>query len=155
LSYLFKTEMCNMNIKECMTEECVVVRPGDTIQEAALIMAQADTGILPVGENDRLVGVVTDRDIIVRAVGAGKGPGCLVKEVMTPVVRYCFEDESVEQVARKLANIQVRRLPVISRRKRLVGIVSLGDLARSKNNDIVGRVMSAITRTAGTGGYAA
>jgi CBS domain-containing protein len=84
---------------------------------------------LPVGENDRLVGVVTDRDIALRAVAQGKAPSTKVREVMSREVKYCFDDEDLDHVARNMADIQVRRLPVVNRDKRLVGIVSLGDVA--------------------------
>jgi len=118
-----------MRVGECMTRDVRIASPEQTIREAALAMAECDAGFLPVGENDRLVGIITDRDIAVRGVAEGKGPDAKVRDVMSPEVRYCFEDQSVAEVLRKMADIKVRRLPVINRAKRLVGIISLGDLA--------------------------
>ena len=92
-------------------------------------MAEIDVGSLPVAENERIVGMVTDRDITVRAVAEGKGPNALVRDVMTPDVCYCFEDQELDEVAANMADIKVRRLPVVSRDERLVGIVSLADIA--------------------------
>jgi CBS domain-containing protein len=122
-----------MNVREIMTPDVVVASPDDTLQHAAELMADIDSGVLPVGENDRLVGMLTDRDITVRAVAAGKTPNeCKVRDVMSPDIKYIFEDESIEDAARNMRDLQVRRLPVLNRDKRLVGIVSLGDLALKK-----------------------
>lgn len=118
-----------MKIAELMTSQVRTVRPEDTIAQAATVMAEIDAGALPVGENDRLVGMVTDRDIAIRAVAAGRGPDTQVREVMSQDVRYCYADEDIEHVADNMGDIQVRRLPVLNRDKRLVGIVSIGDLA--------------------------
>jgi CBS domain-containing protein len=118
-----------MKIAELMTLDVEVIRPNDTLRTAAKMMADLDAGILPVGENDRLVGMITDRDITVRAVAEGRDPDkTTVRDTMTDEVRYCFADESPEEVARKMSAWQLRRLPVLSRDKRLVGIVALGDL---------------------------
>src|SRR5215510_7768194 len=117
------------NVSDYMTRDVTVVTPNDTLQQAAKIMAQMDCGCLPVGENDRLVGMITDRDIAVRAVAAGKSPTTAIRDVMSQEVKYCFEDDDVEEVAENMADIKVRRLPVLNREKRLVGIVSLGDIA--------------------------
>ena len=118
-----------MKVSEVMSPEVELVRPDDTLQTAARLMADIDTGALPVGENDRLVGMVTDRDIAVRGVAAGRVPDKTpVREVMSHDIRYCFEDESAEEAAHKMGSWHVRRLPVLNRDKRLVGIVSLGDL---------------------------
>jgi CBS domain-containing protein len=122
-----------MRISEIMTHEVQMVAPQDTLQTAARMMAAHDFGMVPVGENDRLVGMLTDRDITTRAVAQGLIPGtCKVAEVMSPDVNYVYDDESVEDVARNMSVLQVRRLPVLDREKRLVGIVSLGDLAVNK-----------------------
>jgi CBS domain-containing protein len=122
-----------MNVREIMTPDVVIAAPDDTLQHAAELMADIDSGALPVGENDRLVGMLTDRDITVRAVAAGKSPSeCKVREVMSPDIKYVFEDESIEDAARNMSELQVRRLPVLNREKRLVGIVSLGDLSLKK-----------------------
>lgn len=119
-----------MQIREIMTPDVEVIRPDDTMQTAAKMMADYDVGALPIGENDRLVGMITDRDITVRGVAPGRDPGkTTVRQMMSGRVLYCFEDEDSAEVAHKMGASQVRRLPVLNRDKRLVGIVSLGDLA--------------------------
>jgi CBS domain-containing protein len=119
-----------MKVSELMTPEVEVIRPNDTLHTAAQMMADLDTGALPVGENDRLVGMITDRDITVRAVAKGLDPDkTAVRDAMSEHIRFCFEDEDTSEVAHKMGHWQVRRLPVLNRDKRLVGIVSLGDLA--------------------------
>jgi CBS domain-containing protein len=119
-----------MLVREIMTREVRVASPGDNLQSAAQLMEKYDFGALPVGENDRLVGMLSDRDITIRAVARGLSPDrCKVADVMSTDVRYVFDDDSVEDAARSMSELQVRRLPVLSREKRLVGIVSLGDLA--------------------------
>jgi CBS domain-containing protein len=112
-------------------------------------MSDVDAGVLPVGENDRLVGMITDRDIAVRAVAQGKGPDTPVREVMTADVKYCFEDEATDQVARNMGDQQVRRLPVVNRDKRLVGILSLGDLAVMQGGQPAGEALTDISRPGG------
>jgi CBS domain-containing protein len=118
-----------VKVGEIMTRGVEVAKPDDSLQQAAARMAELDTGVLPVGEGDRLVGMLTDRDIAIRAVAQGKGPDAKVRDAMTPEVRYCFEDEDLDDVVRNMGENKVRRLPVMSRDKRLVGIVSLGDVA--------------------------
>jgi CBS domain-containing protein len=118
-----------MKVAECMTRDVRFTSPNETIQQAARTMAEIDAGILPVRDDDRLVGMLTDRDIAVRAVAAGKSPDCKVGEVMSNEVLYCFEDEQIEDVLENMGDIQVRRLPVVNQDKRLVGILSLSDAA--------------------------
>jgi CBS domain-containing protein len=118
-----------MRVADIMTRGVELTTPQATIKDAAARMAELDAGILPVQDQDRLVGMLTDRDIAVRAVAQGKGPDCTVGEVMTPDVKYCFEDDQIGDVARNMAEIKVQRLPVMDRDKRLVGIISLGDIA--------------------------
>ena len=137
-----------MYVREVMTADVVVASPEDTLQRAAEMMVDIDAGVLPVGENDRLVGMLTDRDITVRAVAAGKEPGeCKVREVMSPDIKYLYDDESVEDAARNMATLQVRRLPVLNRDKRLVGIVSLGDLALKKKSNAADALKGVSRRT--------
>lgn len=121
-----------MKIRDVMTRDAKITRPDDTLRRAAKFMKDCNCGILPVGEGDHLVGMITDRDIAVRGIAEGKGPKAKVRDVMTKEVKYCFEDEETEHVAQNMAQIQVRRLPVMNRDKRLVGVVSLGDLAREE-----------------------
>jgi CBS domain-containing protein len=119
-----------MQVKDAMTTSVETIRPDTSLHEAAERMKTLDVGLLPVCENDRLVGMLTDRDITVRAVAQGFGGTVgTVKDVMTPDVVYCFEDQDVQEAARLMQEHQIRRLVVINRDKRLVGIVSLGDLA--------------------------
>jgi CBS domain-containing protein len=118
-----------MNVREVMTREVQIATPEQSIRDAAQLMARIDAGTIPVGKDNRLVGILTDRDIAVRAVARGLGPDTPVRDIMSAEVKYCFDDQSIEEVARNMADIQVRRLPVVNRDKRLVGILSLGDLA--------------------------
>ena len=124
-----------MRVSEAMTREVRIASPGQSIRDVAKIMADIDAGAVPVGENDRLVGMITDRDIAIRAVAEGKGPDTPVREVMSTEVKYVFDDEDLEHVAKNMGDIQVRRLPVVNRDKRLVGIVSLGDLAIERDEE--------------------
>src|SRR5687768_775274 len=118
-----------MIVKECMTEAVELANPDMTLQEAAKKMKDGDFGSLPVGENDRLIGVITDRDI------------------MSEGILYCYEDQTIEEVARNMGDIQVRRLPVLNREKRLVGILSLGDIALERNGaDEAEEALSQISR---------
>src|SRR3954462_4067080 len=119
-----------MKVRDVMSRDVEIARPEDSIQEIAMKMGRLDVGVMPVGENDRLVGMITDRDIAVRAVGRGHGPDAKVREVMTAEIKYCFDDEQVSHVSKNMADLKVRRLPVVDREKRLVGILSLGDIAQ-------------------------
>ena len=121
-----------MRVNEAMSRDVRVCTPGSSIRDCARMMAEIDAGVMPVGENDRLIGMITDRDIAIRAVAAGKGPDTPVRDVMSEPVMYCYEDEELDHVAKNMGDIQVRRLPVVDRNKRLVGIVSLGDLAMTE-----------------------
>ena len=119
-----------MLLKDIMTHEVGVVSPGDTLEQAARMMEVLDVGPIPVCEGDRVVGMLTDRDITVRAVAAGCDPkSTLVADVMTQDIISCYEDQDVEAAARLMKEKQIRRLLVMSRGNDLVGIVSLGDLA--------------------------
>lgn len=138
-----------MKVSEVMTRDVKLVAPTESICDAAKMMAECDAGALPVGENDRLVGVITDRDIAIRAVGENKGPQTPVRDVMTPQVLYCFEDETLEHVAENMGEQQVRRLPVLNREKRLVGIVSIADVSRSTRPNTAGKSVAAISQPGG------
>jgi CBS domain-containing protein len=119
-----------MQLKDVMTPGVEVIAPDASIYEAAEKMSHCDIGPLPVCEGDRLIGMLTDRDITVRAVAAGRDPRTThVRDVMTPDVVYGFDDEEVQDAARLMAQYQIRRLPVLNRSKQLVGMVALGDLA--------------------------
>ena len=138
-----------MKVSEAMTRNVRIASPDQSIREAARIMAEIDAGVLPVGENDRLIGMITDRDIAIRAVAEGKGPDTSVREVMTQDVKYCFDDEDTDDVARNMANQQVRRLPVVNRDKRLVGILSLGDVAVMEGARPAGEAFTGVSQPGG------
>lgn len=121
-----------MKIRDCMSPQVTLCSPGDAIRDVARRMAEADTGIIPVSEGDRLVGMITDRDIAIRAVARGLPPKTPVKDVMSTEVRYCYDDDTIDDVLDNMGELQVRRLPVLNREKRLVGIISLSDLARDR-----------------------
>jgi CBS domain-containing protein len=138
-----------MKVSEVMTPDIRIANPDQTVEQAARIMAEIDAGVLPVGENDRLVGMITDRDIAIRCVAKGHGPNAKVREIMSEEVKYCFADQEVEEVAENMADIQVRRLPVIDRDKRLVGIISLGDIATAEGGMEAGKALSGISQPGG------
>ena len=138
-----------MQVNEVMSSDVRIANPQQSIREAARTMADIDAGVLPVGENDRLVGMITDRDIAVRAVAAGKGPDTPVREIMSAEVRYCFDTDEVEEVARNMADIKLRRLPVLDAKKRLVGIISLGDIALAEGPDPAGQALCGISEPGG------
>ena len=139
-----------MQVKDAMTTDVELASPNQTIRQAALLMGKTDCGALPVADKDSLVGMITDRDIAVRAVAAGKGPKTLVKEIMSAEVLYCFDDQTLEDVAHNLGDVKVRRLPVMNREKRLVGILSLGDMALKGNGaDPAGDALKAISEPGG------
>jgi CBS domain-containing protein len=139
-----------MKVSEFMTQDVQVVTPDQPIQEAAQFMLRSDAGAMPVSEGDKLVGMVTDRDIAVRGVAEGLGPDTPVRDVMTEDLVYCFDDEEVEAVAMKMSDAQVRRMPVLSRDgENLVGIVSLGDISRSDQGEAASVALDGITDPGG------
>jgi len=138
-----------MRVCETMTRDVQVAHADDTIARAAELMAAHDAGALPVRDNGHLVGMITDRDIAVRAVAARKGPETPIREVMSRDVTYCFEDQDVETVARAMGEVQVRRLPVMDRGNRLVGIVSIGDVAVVAPEAAAGDALVGICRPGG------
>lgn len=138
-----------MRVSEAMTRNVRLCTPGQTIREVASMMAEIDAGSMPVGENDRLIGMITDRDIAIRAVAAGKSPETPVREVMSEHIHYCFDDEEIDEVAQNMGDIKVRRLPVVNRDKRLVGILSLGDVARTEGGETVGDAVVGVSQPGG------
>jgi CBS domain-containing protein len=138
-----------MEVSRAMSSQVKIANPNQSIRDAARLMAQVDTGVLPVGENGRLAGMITGRDIAVRAVALGKGPDTAVREVMTEGVQYCFEDDDLEDVAQEMADLKVRRMPVLNRQERLVGILSLGDIALADSADSAGNALSSISTPGG------
>jgi CBS domain-containing protein len=139
-----------MKVSDCMTRNVQTVTADQPIQEAAQFMLRADAGSMPVCDGGRVVGMVTDRDIAVRAVAQGRGPETPVRDAMTDHVDCCFDDDDVEEVAMKMSDAQVRRFPVLSREdNRLVGIVSLGDLSRSEQGQAAAVALDGITDPGG------
>jgi CBS domain-containing protein len=138
-----------MRIKDLMTQKIELVDPATAITEVARVMRDSDVGVLPVVEGDRLTGVVTDRDIVVRALANGKNPETTpVREAMSGRVLYCFDDQSTDEVARNMGEQQIRRLPVVNRDKRLVGIVTLGDLSAGGATREAGAALGLISEEA-------
>jgi CBS domain-containing protein len=116
-------------LKVVMSRDVKVISPEMTIREAARSMCDGDFGMMPVGENDRMIGAISDRDIAIRAVAEGKGPGTNVREIMSTGICWAYDDDTVEHAAKLMSEHQLRRLPVVNHDKRLVGIVALGDFA--------------------------
>ena len=143
-----------MRVSEAMSRNVRLAAPGQTIRDAAKIMADIDAGAIPVQDNDRLVGMITDRDIAVRAVAAGKGPDTPVGDVMTRDIKYCYEDEELDHVAKNMGDIRVRRLPVVNREMRLVGIISLADLAVKQGAKPAGKAVTGVSQPGGPHSHA-
>lgn len=116
-------------LKDVMSRDVKVISPDATIREAARTMLEGDFGMMPVGENDRLIGAISDRDIAIRGVADGKDSNTKVRDVMSEGITWAYDDDSVEEAAMIMSEHQIRRLPVVNRDKRLVGIVALGDFA--------------------------
>jgi CBS domain-containing protein len=138
-----------MKVSEIMSPQVQLIGPDQSVVEAARKMAEIDAGALPVEENDRLVGMITDRDIVVRCLAAGKGSDARVREVMTRDVKYCFDDQDIESVAENMGEQRLRRMPVMNRDKRLVGMVSIGDIAAGEVADICGDALRGISQPGG------
>ena len=138
-----------MIVRDIMTSNVEVIHPDSVIQEAAGKMKSLDVGSLPVCDNRRLIGVVTDRDITVRAVASGLDTRTAkVSEAMTPELIYCYEDEDVKEAAKLMERYQIRRLPILNREKQLVGIVALGDLALESSDRMSGQVLEEVSEPA-------
>ena len=139
-----------MKIADIMTPNPEIVTPEQPIQEAARRMLDADTGALPVGDGDRLVGMLTDRDIAVRAVAEGRGPETPVREVMSEKLLFAWDDQDVDEVAMQMSDAQVRRMPILSRQgETLVGMVSIGDLVQSNQGEAAGVAVAGATEPGG------
>ena len=134
-----------MRINEIMSRDVEVARPQDTIQDVARKMRDVDTGVIPVCDGDKVQGMITDRDIVLRAVSEARSFETPVSEVMTSDVEYCYEDDDIAQAADKMAELQVRRLVVLDQDQRLVGIVSLGDIAQQGKDKTTGQALEEIS----------
>jgi CBS domain-containing protein len=138
-----------MRISDVMTRDVATVRPDQTAREAANFMLNSDAGSIPVTEGDRLIGMITDRDIAVRGVALGHGPDTPVSEIMTSGIVCAREDDSIEDVASRMSEAQVRRLPVIDESEKLIGIVSLGDLSRETDGETAHHALEGVSAPGG------
>lgn len=139
-----------MQVREVMTPDVTTVRPDSSLIEIAKIMREEDIGSVPVTDNEQLLGMVTDRDIVIRGLVEGHdGLDRTAADVMSPDVRCCAADDDVEEVLRDMGDQQLRRMPVIDDDKRLVGIVSLGDLSREAKPKQAGKSLKDISQPAG------
>ncbi|MFL6745160.1 MAG: CBS domain-containing protein [Sphingomicrobium sp.] len=138
-----------MKVSEVMTRDVETVRPDQPVQEAARFMLRADAGSIPVTEGERLIGMITDRDIAVRGIAKGYGPDTPVRDLMTNDIVCARIDEDVEEIASRMSEAQVRRLPVIDQEERLCGIVSLGDLAREADDECAEQALEGVTQPGG------
>lgn len=133
-------------INEILSSDVQWVKPDTDVVRISRLMAENDCGFIPVGDNDKLVGIVTDRDIVLRCIAKDMDPIIMqAKDVMTPEVFYCYDHHTVEDVAKDMANNKVRRMPVVNKNKNLVGVISLGDLSQVQNKEeACGHAMSRI-----------
>ena len=138
-----------MKVRDVMTRNVQTVQPDQRVQEAASFMLSADTGSIPVTEGDRLIGMITDRDIAVRGVANGCGPDTQVRDLMTDKIVFAREDDDIEDCANKMSQAQVRRLPVLDAQERLCGIVSLGDLARETEGETAHHALEGVSEPRG------
>ncbi len=137
-----------MRVNDIMTRDPHIITPDVTLDEAARAMRDHDCGYLPVGENDRLTGALTDRDIVIRAVAEGRAlENTKVKDIMTPKIQYCFEDATLEEAAKLMEKHKIRRLAVLNSDKRLTGILSISDIAVN-NKKLAGTIESELIRHA-------
>ena len=140
-----------MKVTEIMSSDVQLVSPDETIQAAARKIQDADIGFLPIGENDKLVGMVTDRDIAIRAVAQGKDPSSTkVRDIMTKRVFYCSTNEDIEAVTENMAEMRIRRLPIVNEDMRLVGVISLGDIAFKHKASKAGAVLAIVCNPGAT-----
>ena len=140
-----------MKVKDIMTEQVEIVHPDDSLKEAAQKMRVRDVGFLPVCDGDRLVGVVTDRDITLRSTAEGTDPNTSIgRDLMTSPIVYCFDDQDVKEAAKLMEEHQIRRVAVVTREaKRLVGVVSLGDIARKSTKKVSAEVLESVSEPTG------
>src|SRR5688572_12626562 len=138
-----------MKVSEVMTTDVETISSDQTAREAASFMLRADAGSIPVCEGDKVIGMITDRDIAVRGVAAGRGPDTPVSELMSDGIICAHEDDEVKVVAQRMSEEQVRRMPVVDSEERLVGIVSLGDLARETAGEMAHEALEGVSAPGG------
>lgn len=135
-----------MLVSDVMTRKVCIANPEQSLQQVAQIMAEESVGCLPVGEDDRLVGMITDRDITIRAVAQAKAPDTTkVRDIMSRNVKYCFDDDDIASVAENMGDIQLHRLPVLNQHKRLVGILAVSDIANYDGPSAAGEAICGIS----------
>jgi CBS domain-containing protein len=135
-----------MKLKEIMTRDVEVVHPDDSLQTAARKMRDNDIGLLPVCDGERLIGVVSDRDLAIRALAEGRSPETIIgRDLITSPVMYCYEDQDVKDAAQLMRDNQIRRLIILNRSKRMVGVVALCDLANNGTSDLSGEILQGIS----------
>lgn len=136
-------------IREVMTRDVEVINPNDTLRDAAEKMRSLNVGPLPVCDGQRVVGMITDRDIVVRAIALGRDPNTTqVADAMSSGIEYCFDDDDVDDVLDRMKDSQIRRFIVVNRDKKLVGIVAIGDLAGEVSEQKVGETLEGISEPA-------
>ena len=134
-------------VKALMSKDVQVIGADQTIREAAVMMSKGNYGMMPVGENDRMIGAISDRDIVVRAIAEGKDGSTKVRDVMSPGIFWTFEEDSIDKAAEIMSKHQIRRLPIVNADKRLVGIVALGDFTvQSSDIEVAGEALSEISK---------
>ena len=138
-----------MKVSEVMTRDVQTIGPDESVQQAASFMLGTDAGSIPVTDGERLIGMITDRDIAVRGVAKGHGPDTPVRELMTDDLVIVRVDDDIEDAATKMGEAQVRRLPVIDQEDRLCGIVSLGDLSRETDGDFASEALEGVSQPGG------
>lgn len=129
-----------MHVKDIMSADFKLANPQTTVREAAEMMRDGDYGYLPIGDSEKLKGAVTDRDIVIRAVATGLDADTPVSEIMSETIIYCFEDDDIREAADMMKREQIRRLAVLNDSKRLVGIITLGDIARADEQRLAGEI---------------
>ena len=137
-----------MKVSEAMTPQVATARPADSVRKVAGVMAQVDSGVVPVVEDDRILGVVTDRDIVLRVVAEGGDLGAPISSVMSEDIQTCGADDNLADAAAQMANHQIRRLLVTGDKGKLVGILSLGDIAQDYGAKVVGKTLEEISAEA-------
>lgn len=137
-----------MRAKDVMTSKPEFLPPSASLKEAATHMKSGDFGFIPVGENDRLIGAITDRDLTVRAVAQGKDPNkTQIKDIMSKGIQFCYETDDIEDVAKKMESLQIRRVVVLDENKRMTGIISLGDIAtKSKDQELCAELTEGVSK---------
>lgn len=135
-----------MKVRDVMTRDVKVAGPGDTIQQIARLMLDFDTGAIPVVDDGHVIGLITDRDIVLRVAAQGRPLTLPVSEALTPNVEFCFEDDDLTEVSEKMARLQLRRMIILDQNRKLAGILSLGDLSREADPLESGLMLEQVSR---------